>query len=72
MSAFFSESNSRFLAEVSPANEKALARIFKGIPMAQVGTVEASPELVVYGLKDQPVIVARIDELKEIWKSPLK
>jgi phosphoribosylformylglycinamidine synthase len=68
----FSESNSRFLAEVSPDHEKALARILKGIPFAKVGTVEASPELVVYGLKDQPVIVARIDELKEIWKSPLK
>ena len=68
----FSESNSRFIAEVSPGSEKALARILKGIPYAKVGRVEASPELVVYGLKDQPVINARIDELKEIWKSPLK
>jgi len=68
----FSESNSRFLAEVSLGSEKALAKIFKGISFAKIGTVEASPELVVYGLKDQPVINARIDELKEIWKSPLK
>ncbi len=68
----FSESNSRFIAEVSPNYEKALAKIFKGIPWAQVGTVEASPELVVYGLKDQPVINTRVDELKEIWKAPLK
>jgi phosphoribosylformylglycinamidine synthase len=68
----FSESNSRFIAEVSPAHEKALARIFKGIPFAKIGTVEVSPEFVVYGLKDQPIIIARIDELKEIWKSPLK
>ena len=68
----FSESNSRFIAEVSPKAEKALAKIFKGIPMVKIGTVEASPELVVYGLKDQPGINARIDELKEIWKSPLR
>ena len=68
----FSESNSRFIAEVAPAHEKALVRIFKGIPFAKIGTVEAGPELLVYGLKDQPVINARIDELKEIWKSPLK
>ncbi len=68
----FSESNSRFLAEVSPVHEKALAKIFKGIAFAKIGTVEASPEFVVYGLHDQPVINARIDELKEIWKSPLK
>jgi len=68
----FSESNSRFVAEVSPANEKVLAKIFKGIPMARIGTVEETPEFVVYGLHDQPVINARIDELKEIWKAPLK
>ena len=68
----FSESNSRLIAEVPPSHEKALAKIFKGIPFAKVGTVEASPELVVYGLKDEPVINARIDELKEIWKTPLK
>lgn len=68
----FSESNSRFIAEVAPVHEKALIKIFKGIPLAKVGTVEASPELVVYGLKDQPVINAGINELKEIWKSPLK
>jgi len=68
----FSESNSRLIAEVAPGHEKALAKIFKGIAFAKVGTVESSPELIVYGLKDQPVINARIDELKEIWKSPLK
>jgi phosphoribosylformylglycinamidine synthase len=68
----FSESNSRFIAEVAPVHEKALAKIFKGLPWAKVGSVEASSEFVVYGLKDQPVINARIDELKEIWKSPLK
>ena len=68
----FSESNSRFIAEVPPAHEKALSKIFKGIPFARIGTVEASPEFIVYGLKDQPVINARIDELKKVWKSPLK
>ncbi len=68
----FSESNSRFIAEVSAGHEKALAKIFKGVPMARIGTVEASPEFVVYGLHDQPVINARIDELKEIWKAPLR
>jgi phosphoribosylformylglycinamidine synthase len=68
----FSESNSRFIAEVSPEHEKSLAKLFKGIPMAKIGTVEASPEFLVYGLKDKPVINARIDELKDIWQSPLK
>ena len=68
----FSESNSRLIAEVSPTHEKALVKILKGLPVAKVGTVEAGPELVVYGVGDQPVINAQINELKEIWKSPLR
>ncbi|MDE1921039.1 MAG: phosphoribosylformylglycinamidine synthase subunit PurL [Candidatus Omnitrophica bacterium] len=68
----FSESNSRFIAEVPGSQEKALAKIFKGLPLAKIGTVEAGPEFIVYGLKDKPVINARIDELKEVWKSPLR
>jgi phosphoribosylformylglycinamidine synthase len=39
----FSESNSRFIVEVAPAHEGKLARIFKGLPLAKIGTVEASP-----------------------------
>jgi len=68
----FSESNSRFIAEVPPSHERKLVKIFKGLPFARIGSVEASPELIVYGSKDQPVINADINELKEIWKSPLK
>lgn len=68
----FSESNSRLIAEVNPAHEKALSKIFKGIAFTRIGTVESSPEFLVYGLKDQVVVNARIEELKEIWKSPLR
>jgi len=68
----FSESNSRFIAEVPVAQEKALAKIFKGMACAKIGHVEATDEILVYGLKDQPVVNARAGELKEIWKAPLK
>ena len=68
----FSESNSRFIAEVAPDHEKALAKILAGIPFAKIGITQASPELIVYGLNDQVVINSRIDELKEVWKAPLK
>ncbi len=68
----FAESNSRLIAEVSVKNEKKFKQMLKGIPHAKVGTVEAGPEMVVYGLKDKPVINARIDELKEVWKAPLR
>ena len=55
----FSESNSRFIAEVPASQEKALAKILKGIAYAKIGTVEATEEIVVYGLKDQPIVNAR-------------
>jgi phosphoribosylformylglycinamidine synthase len=68
----FSESNSRFIIEVPTAHEKALAKIFKGMACAKIGTVEATEEILVYGLKDQPVVNARSNELKSIWQAPLK
>lgn len=68
----FSESNSRFIVEVSASQEKALAKILKGIAYAKIGTVEATEEIVIYGLKDRPVVNARAGGLKEIWQAPLK
>ncbi len=68
----FSESNSRLIAEVSPANENKFKALLKGTTHAKVGTVESSSEFVVYSLKDKPVINAHIDELKSIWQAPLK
>lgn len=68
----FSESNSRLVAEVAPADEKKFKQMLKGIPVARIGTVEASPELIVYGLKNNVVINACIDELKTIWQTPLR
>lgn len=68
----FSESNSRLIVEVRPDDEKEFNKLMKGIPMAKIGTVESSSEFIVYGLNDQAVINARIDELKDAWKEPLK
>ena len=68
----FSESNSRLLVEVDPRHEKALKQTLKGIAHAKIATVEATPEMIVYGFKDQVVINANVSELKEIWKEPLK
>lgn len=68
----FSESNSRLLVEVAPSKEKAFKALLKGIPHAKIATVEAGPEMIVYGFKDQVVINADIKDLKEIWKNPLR
>jgi len=68
----FSESNTRLLAEVAPADEKEFKRLLKGIAAVRIGSVERSPELIVYGSKNDAVINARIDELKTIWQTPLR
>ena len=68
----FSETHSRFIIEVDPKNEKKLKSIFKGVALAHIGSVEATPEFIVYGLKDTVVINATIDDLKTIWQTPLK
>lgn len=68
----FSESHSRIIVEVKPAQEKAFKALFKGVACAKIGKVEQSPEFIVYGLKDTVTINANIDQLKEIWQSPLR
>jgi phosphoribosylformylglycinamidine synthase len=68
----FSESNSRFLVEVETHHEQAFKKAMKGIAHARIGTVESTPELIVYGLKDQVVINANILDLKQVWQTPLR
>ncbi|MBI3602795.1 MAG: phosphoribosylformylglycinamidine synthase subunit PurL [Candidatus Omnitrophica bacterium] len=67
----FSESNSRLLVEVESRHEKAFKQMLKGIVHAKIASVEASSEMMVYGLKDQVVINANIFDLKQVWKNPL-
>ena len=68
----FSESNSRLLLEIEPKQEKAFKKIFTGIPHAKIATVEETPQLIVYGFKDQVIINADIFDLKSIWQTPLR
>ncbi len=73
----FSESNSRFLCEVSPEFaqdfEALLAKRFKGQPItfAQVGKVTEKPNMIAVGRDQQPVIDVPITTLKEAWQQPL-
>jgi len=68
----FSESNSRMLVEVAAAHEASFVRLLKDTAHAKIGMVGQSPEFLVYGLKDTPVIHAGIDDLKNVWQSSLK
>jgi phosphoribosylformylglycinamidine synthase len=67
----FSESNSRFLCEVSPENQSAFEREFAGVPIAVIGEVQAEGHLFVTE-NDTAVVTANISDLKEAWQSPLR
>ena len=68
----FSESNSRFVVEVSPKKQKAFEKRMKGVPFGMIGEVTDSPRLIVKGLKDAAVIKTNIDNLKDSWQKPFR
>jgi len=68
----FSESNTRFLVEVAPADQKAFEKALAGIDFAQIGRVMKDTKLEVTGLKGGICLSADIAELKEAWQKPLR
>jgi phosphoribosylformylglycinamidine synthase len=67
----FSESNTRFVAEVPQACAPRFRELFAGLPLAELGTVTPLPRLVVRGMTNATCIDTAIDDLKNAWKSPL-
>ncbi|MFH1925891.1 MAG: AIR synthase-related protein, partial [Chloroflexota bacterium] len=68
----FSESNSRFIVEVSPDKKDAFEREMAGKSFALLGQVTKESRLEVYGRKGDSVVSISIDELKEAWQKPLR
>ena len=68
----FSESNTRFLAEVAPEDQSQFEEALKGIEYGLIGQVEDNGKLTVYGRDDRQIISKNIDELKEAWQKPLR
>ncbi len=68
----FSESNSRFIVEVDPSNQKRFEQLLKGISFGLIGRVEDTSEFIVYGLKKQVCLSAYNQDLKEAWQRPLR
>jgi len=67
----FSESNSRFLAEVAPESRTDFENVM-GDGAAVVGEVIDSPTLEIQGVNGKTVVKAPINELKEAWQRPLR
>ncbi|MBF0531591.1 MAG: phosphoribosylformylglycinamidine synthase subunit PurL [Candidatus Omnitrophica bacterium] len=68
----FSESNTRFVVEIEPEQQRAFETILRGLPYGLVGRVEAEARLAVYGFKDTALINSNIRDLKEAWQKPLR
>jgi len=68
----FSESNTRFLAEVAPEDRHQFEGAMAGVDFAAIGQVTNKEKLEVYGLNEEMVLSALITELKEAWQRPLR
>ena len=68
----FSESNTRFIAEVAPEKKKDFEKAMSGVDFAEIGQVTDNKKFEVYGHNGKAVLSASIDELKEAWQKPLR
>ena len=67
----FSESNSRFLIEVKPEDQKMFEQTMKNTDCAQIGKVTAQPTLKITGLNGKAAVEASLDKLRQSWKRTL-
>jgi len=67
----FSESNSRFLAEVRPEHREEFEALLTNVPFARVGRTDESARFIVRGSQGQTLLAASLEELKRAWQTPL-
>jgi len=68
----FSESNTRFLAEIAPEDKRQFEEVMDGVDFAAIGEVKNDEKFEVYGIDKARVLSASIGELKESWQKPLR
>jgi len=64
----FSESNSRYIVEVTPEDYDAFAKRMLNLPFGQIGTVIEQPRLTIGAEDGRTVVDAEIDMLKQAWQ----
>jgi phosphoribosylformylglycinamidine synthase len=67
----FSESNSRFLVEVSEKSREDFEDLMKGTAHAEIGRVTRTPRLCVHGLDGKTIVDASLKDLLVSWKRTL-
>jgi phosphoribosylformylglycinamidine synthase len=68
----FSESNSRFLVEVSPSKQRSFEKLMKGVSFYRIGRTTKLKEFVVIGKQGKVLIAEQLTKLKKTWQEPLK
>ena len=68
----FSESNSRFIAEIAPENQRDFELIMGAINMNLIGEVTDDDRIFIEGLDGSTVVEQPIAILKEAWQRPLR
>ena len=68
----FSESNTRFLLEVTPKDRHQFDKMMAGFDCAAIGKVTSDRTLKIYGLSGEQVLSTPLAELKEAWQNPLR
>jgi phosphoribosylformylglycinamidine synthase len=69
--ALFSESNTRFICEVEPANVAAFEKSFNDVPLAKLGIVNDGDRLTI-SADGKKLIDGELAALKEAWQAPLR
>jgi phosphoribosylformylglycinamidine synthase len=64
----FSESNSRFLIEVSETDRQEFEALMKGKNCSKIGKVTQDEKLLIYGLNQKIVVEASLAKLRHSWK----
>jgi phosphoribosylformylglycinamidine synthase len=67
----FSESNSRFLVEVSEESEEEFETLMRGKVCAEIGRFTKNSKLIAYGLDGAIVVDASLTDLQRSWKETL-
>jgi phosphoribosylformylglycinamidine synthase len=67
----FSESNSRFLVEVSQKAKEDFEDLMKGKVFAEIGKVVKTPRLCIYGSDGDVIVDASLNDMLASWKRTL-
>lgn len=69
--ALFSESTTRFVVEVRPAQKYEFEVLMAGMPLTQLGQTVKEARLRIAGSSGEWIVWAALDELEKCWREPL-